>query len=223
MFMFYDLSPVRAELALSMVLALMLTGVILLCYRRRWIAVDTAGGFGILAGLALGVGNVIVQTELVAGASIADTDPTVLVTKDRTQVKEVFPYPKQMWTFDPALAGHDLVPYKSNGAKSMTLHPITDNPKVRNLTYQVRVKKASLFDTSGRWEAVLLPFNLDVDTWLEYQLYEFNEMHSKKAARFYNPLDTKQQAEFASMVEEFLKPHLEAMGGSLVSVSFSSQ
>ncbi len=92
---------------------------------------------------------------------------------------------------------------------SASVHPITDNPKVRGLKYAIEVEvldTRTFFglgygDKDGDWEAN----NRRISELVEYWLYEFNNAHSRDLAVFYNPFDVRQQQALETLLGEYLK------------------
>lgn len=103
---------------------------------------------------------------------------------------------------------------------AMRAHPITANPKVRNLAYQVDTRVVD-FNKFYRGRAVS-----QVDAGSELQhltrktLFEFNEQHSKELAAFYNPLDELQQARFGTLLTSFAQPILAEHGITIALTRF---
>lgn len=93
----------------------------------------------------------------------------------------------------------------------LVAHPITDNPKVRNLSCQVEIILPPLGDRS-QWNAMWVELQgKDPATYAKRLLYDFAEKRSRELSRFYNPLDDVQQQEFRFMVEDDLThPLLQA-------------
>lgn len=94
---------------------------------------------------------------------------------------------------------------------TMSLQPITPNPKVRKLSYKVVAEAAGtpeaalqVHELLGKWDSV--------DDCLRYHLYNFQEQKSTALGQFFNPLDSEQQRNFAELVLDFLSPLLERTG-----------
>lgn len=127
---------------------------------------------------------------------------TMLITSTG-EVKGVFPERTSIWRWDSRLDGTEWVSYaKRDESVRMSVSPITENPKVRGLTYEVTV------EILGSSESYLVLQEVTegkgIRHWLKDQLFEFNEAHSRDLAKFYNPLDEDQQDEFEEMVRSFL-------------------
>jgi len=102
--------------------------------------------------------------------------------------------------------------------------PITNNPKVRRLSYTVRVEIVDLHDyfnsiglkpkhgTNSLFTENAVIFQRTV----EYELYEFNNTHSKELAAFYNPLDRKQTADLAALLKQHINPKLVNSGLAII-------
>jgi hypothetical protein len=94
----------------------------------------------------------------------------------------------------------------------MHLKPITDNPKVRDLWYILKVKWCRTPEDMLALEKLLEQRKesgiSSIDTLLEYICYELHEAKSKEMAKFFNPRDSKQQKEFAGLVTEFFKGNI---------------
>jgi hypothetical protein len=93
---------------------------------------------------------------------------------------------------------------QSHFSVPMTISPITPNPKVRRIRYEVQ------FDSLGKPEEFLSLLKITekwghkADQMILYHLYEFNEKHSKEIAEFYNPMDGQQQQKFAALLTDYL-------------------
>lgn len=94
---------------------------------------------------------------------------------------------------------------------TMTAHPITENPKVREIHYTINVGPgndlASLerLRQSGLW-------NRSWETLVRRHLFDFNEQRSRELAVFSNPLRDEQQDGFEKLVHRYLATHLAPLG-----------
>lgn len=108
-----------------------------------------------------------------------------------------------------------------------SITPITSNPKVRRISYQVgaRIIDADKYlaaperrrgwmngGNANVWD--------DVKLILNYELYELNNSHSSELAEFYNPLDQIQQARFRKLVEGWFNERLGPKGILVTAGSF---
>lgn len=98
--------------------------------------------------------------------------------------------------------------------KTVSVTPITDNPKARKISYSVTI---DIFDLdlylkkhplSGE-PAILIN---EVNKRVEYELYEFNNAHSRELGELYNPLDPAQQAKLEELMDGFVTPRLMGEG-----------
>lgn len=104
---------------------------------------------------------------------------------------------------------------------TMKLCPITTNPKVRHLVYSVTTDahdSAQKFIKAMKG-AVAANFQ-DIQSWIKYLLYEFNEEHSRELATLYNPLDSEQQNKLGDMILAYMSSHFEPIGMKIKDVSF---
>jgi hypothetical protein len=105
------------------------------------------------------------------------------------------------------------------------VQPITDNLRVRRLTYEVMVAvedpkalfKAGVLQPHLKRSADVPRSDLDENSHLmsravRYYLYEFNNDHSKDLVRFYNPFDQGQRKELEAMLRSYLDPRLKQHG-----------
>lgn len=109
----------------------------------------------------------------------------------------------------------------------MAVTPITPNPKVRKLAYTVTVGTAvpdaafadflTVFGVPSKYS----PMDYQIRERVQFLLYEFNEVHSKELAAFYNPLDPQQQQKFTELLRQYLAVELAKMGLTLESATFS--
>ncbi len=107
-----------------------------------------------------------------------------------------------------------------------SLHPLTDNPKVRSFKYAITV------ETDGTPESIirinkelgtiddLNTLSVLVTRRLQYLQFEFNEKHSRELATFYNPLDEDQQKRFAQIAADFFTEPLAKVGVRIVRSQF---
>lgn len=123
--------------------------------------------------------------------------------------------------------GEWYLPYysKKHNAGS-AVNPITENPKVRPLQYQVKFDWS--MDPATRLKSYYFTKNLKIDgeqkvgfaQWIDYHLTEYNEKNSKHLARYYNKSSLKQQKEFKDEIVGYLTPMLEDSGIVIMDVSF---
>lgn len=100
-----------------------------------------------------------------------------------------------------------LLPCKAEEFKlGIAVSPITDNPKVRNLSYSLSftrpadVKAIIFTQKMGEdWQQI---FHDQILSWL----YEYNERNSKSLSHYYNPYSTDQQAKFQKQIKGYLEP-----------------
>ncbi len=88
-----------------------------------------------------------------------------------------------------------------------TVTPITENPKVRRLTYAVTSRVVDIkqyYSTIGVTEKV--------QETVQFHLYEFNNARSKELAEFYNPLDPAQRDRLQEIIKGFMDPRLAPYG-----------
>lgn len=96
----------------------------------------------------------------------------------------------------------------------ISLSPITDNPKVRNIGYIVNT---ATIDHQEFYERFLK--NADSESpgdFIGRNCYEFNEKYSGELGKLYNPLDKSQQENFSRMITTFLAPILDAEGAGII-------
>lgn len=103
--------------------------------------------------------------------------------------------------------------------------PITENPKVRQISYSVRIEIArpEVFfkKTPARWEMrEATEVRREVVNIAARWLYEFNEHHSKGLGELYNPLDEGQVSQLRKMVLPWLNEKLEPEGLRGIDVAF---
>lgn len=102
----------------------------------------------------------------------------------------------------------------------MVARPITNNPKVRELCYFVRLVSGGDIESCqkswqhGHW-------NGGDRANIETMLYDLNENRSSDLAQFWNPLRAEQQRAFQDLVGEVLAPSLEPLGLRVHEARFS--
>lgn len=116
--------------------------------------------------------------------------------------------------------------------KNMSVSPVTDNPKVRKILYDVQLRaRLSSEESFRQWFEFLtkdrrIPITDLEYMWacikkvLEYELYEFQNARSKEIAELYNPLDQKQQQKFEELVISFLSPTLKGLEVQPLEIAF---
>ena len=116
---------------------------------------------------------------------------------------------------------------------SVTIQPVTANPKVRRLVsiVEARITDPQLYVTT-------VPESLDSKGWtiprgglvigryvfvnqIESSLYEFHEKHSAELGKFYNPHDPRQQAEFRDLTISVVGPLVRRKGIEITAARFS--
>lgn len=115
------------------------------------------------------------------------------------------------------------VPEKPIVGSSVT--PITDNPKARHITYQVAVEMVNpeIFFQSltGRQNKTgLEEVTKEIQEVVKYQLYEFNNAHSRELAELFNPLDPSQVEKLNQMLLPWLNGKIGQQGLAATSVIF---
>lgn len=88
---------------------------------------------------------------------------------------------------------------------SSSVQPITENPKVRKLTYTVEIEIDPHYYFDGvKDEEEQSNKRNEAARKIKYWLYEFNNENSRKLARFYNPLDQWQASQLSIMLRNYL-------------------
>lgn len=107
---------------------------------------------------------------------------------------------------------------------AMHLQPITQNPKVRNLKYIIRLTvnqhpqmMLALEKVLGEWKSRGV---MSVSSLAEYLCYELHEEESVSMAKFYNPRDSGQQSSFSILVRSFFARKLDWNGPHRVEPQF---
>jgi len=142
-------------------------------------------------------------------------------------------FPEEVYYLVWDRAWRSIVKAQKKGAKIVSyafedhfftsrLNPITPNPKVRHLTFNVHARMGGSTDRLLRlWHFLPRPNSLGWQDALESELYEFSEANSQELATFYNPLDKVQQDRFYALVARALGPFLAKSGLMLDGASFS--
>ncbi|KKU43546.1 MAG: hypothetical protein UX60_C0022G0011 [Berkelbacteria bacterium GW2011_GWA2_46_7] len=142
--------------------------------------------------------------------------------------------------WDRRIAGNrviDLSPV--DFTTSRVLQPISSNPKVRLLHYDVTVEaigtpaarlaymaKFGGFDTDGTFAPRDNMVGVEWGSYekaadfISYSLYEFDEYNSRSLAEFYNPMDERQQERFVELLSSALNPQLGEFGLQVKSARF---
>lgn len=122
------------------------------------------------------------------------------------------------WRWDSRLDKYLLVDSTlQNMQATMAVRPITANPKIRDFSYEVKVSCGTPEKTAAFYKN---SHGLKPDQWLESQLFEFQEQHSKELAKFYNPVLEEQQDRFRHLLIRFLGPRLDTVKGRFNGTAF---
>jgi hypothetical protein len=105
----------------------------------------------------------------------------------------------------------------------MKVTPITSNPKVRSLSYDLTV--VPILTPAGIKNHQTLFFygktkERNQNNFVTSLLYDFNEEQSKELAKFFNPLKKEQQDGFKNLLEESMGEKLELVGLKIGSAKF---
>ena len=103
----------------------------------------------------------------------------------------------------------------------MRVAPITANPKVRDVIYQVVVAPIVTIEGVQQLVDQKLMDKQARDAFVRSLLYDFNNDHSTQIGELYNPCRAEQQDAFYQLVRGFLEPHLSPTGLKIVDASFS--
>jgi len=131
------------------------------------------------------------------------------------------------WEYEKLLDGVELLTVNPRYVKiDMHLRPITENPKVRDLFYNIVIEidktpeqHLALMEFLSKWRVRGVRYVQDV---LQFICYELNEEMSKELAKYYNPCDVEQQQKFKNIVVDFIRKRLEyQLPFTIKSVSFS--
>lgn len=137
----------------------------------------------------------------------------------KSELVATFPNECLIWKSDERMRGQVVSYDQVRKEVSLSVSPITDNPKVRKISYKVQVRAL------GKPESVIPHLEAlqgkKLSEWVKYYLYEFNDKKSKELAQFYNPLDDSQQYRFKRLIRDFLEPHLKNAHISLYDTHFS--
>lgn len=126
-----------------------------------------------------------------------------------------------LWYRNPLLNDQQIVYDKRFLSVPMKAR-ITENPKVRAFSYDVTVEILGSPEDAQKFyaHAYRTPGWLWETDWLRYDLYNFNDGHSKELAKFSNPLDPDQQRRFWNLVSSFLAADLSRASARLTRVHF---
>ncbi len=166
------------------------------------------------AGLIFGISfSVVTATKYVV---CGNHEGMILVNTDGTMQYE-YNCVDGAWKPDNVIE----VPRLNNGFDlKMSAHPITENPKVRNLKYFVTVKIIDLAKYFGKEDVARVLRDNDAEYWVRKTLYDFNEAKSPELGRFYNPLDKEQELQFRTLLHEFVNPQVAEHGLRVAFVKF---
>ena len=102
---------------------------------------------------------------------------------------------------------------------------VTENPKVRRIHYELfaRVKYPADFYIKEYRRSFSRENEADDELrkLVDYQIYDFNNIHSKELAQFYNPLDEEQNKQLKELLESYFNERLAEDGVEVVFQKFS--
>jgi hypothetical protein len=116
---------------------------------------------------------------------------------------------------------------------SGSVSPVTSNPKVRTIAYDVRlVADLASEEDFQKWfhflttvhHVTVVDFSdihSSIQRMLKFELYEFQNAHSQEIAEFYNPLDPAQQQKFHDLVFRFLQERLPGLSFQTEKITFN--
>ncbi len=194
--------------------------ILIIPHSRRWLKRFDVMITGCVAGLIMMAPMIfcaLAVVQPVLGRSVRISIPSQTVAEVNLDSW------KGWWRWDPrldkqknrwvSLAGWDQ-------RVTMKLSPITDNPKVRDLKYSIEWDLPADTDLAT-WNILIHELSGDdPQTYVQRQLYEFDEHNSRELAKFYNPLDEAQQTKFRQLVEGFMRPVFERTQLKLRKVRF---
>lgn len=144
---------------------------------------------------------------------------SAVVTADYKVIAEFKDW-QWVWKWDERLSKARVISYARRDLPvEMEVSPITDNPKVRQLRYNLVVRVGGSAYSAAAFDRQARGFKSETD-WLRKRLYEFNEQKSRELAKFYNPLEEAQQREFYWMVHEWIRDDLTQSGSTLERTEF---
>ncbi|PIZ99383.1 MAG: hypothetical protein COX77_01740 [Candidatus Komeilibacteria bacterium CG_4_10_14_0_2_um_filter_37_10] len=113
----------------------------------------------------------------------------------------------------------DFVQLPKNMIACSSVQPITDNPKVRTLKYEVGITVTDLNKLFYSPERLSHKTHYQayemVNGIVQYQLHEFNNINSKQLSLFYNPYEKEQLLALDSLIKNEINPLLAINGLSI--------
>jgi hypothetical protein len=187
------------------------------------------GGLGSLPFFLLGflLGGVIaaeitfLKTDVIYGHTI--------VLDDKGEVINEFQKGGEFWRkrWEKYCQGREVVDFAYYGISTeMKCAPITDNPKVREISYAVRASAYTsveefLIQRRRFGGGSACEVSRAAEEKIRELLYDFNNDHSRELATFSNPLRAEQQGKFQDLVFGYLQPFASENGITLKSAHFA--
>ena len=196
---------------------------------RKWLGWSNPGGAILFGAIALIFGLFFGFSRAVNPLG----EPIAIISHSNSVVATAGQNRDLVWSWDKRLRGNHVIDISPEMLEtiSMELQPITSNPKVRSLAYWVRVKapgtpvaRLKYLDRFKYLRNSAFPndfSNVHATEFVKFQLYEFDEHHSKELAMLYNPLDEKQQAQLLDLLRSSIGPVLQDVGLEVESAGFS--
>ncbi len=163
---------------------------------------------------------------------------TVIYSKITQKVEEVLDKVTYLRDTHPVLGESYLVTrIAESGSLRIVAHPVTSNPKVRDIICQLQLKVME--ETVAGFQRVIhfagedkfgraylsqpsyCESGLGWGDAVKSLLYDFIEVHSRDLAELYNPLNKEHQERFARLVHGFFDQRLAESGLTIESCTFS--
>jgi len=167
-----------------------------------------------------GIGSLLVSAIVCSWVGVVLVGSShMILDKDNTIVVDVNSWKNTLllWKSDERLEG-TIVSYASrNLTDTMTVRPITQNPRVHEIGYEVGVSIMGTPQSYFVYQKDLERIEItDQWLWLKYHLREFNADNSRDLAQFDNEYDDKQQEAFRDMMRKYF----DELGATLDKASF---
>lgn len=128
-------------------------------------------------------------------------------------------YERYLWKWDDRMDGGRVISYAANQAVyAMETSPITENPRVLPVRLVVSVERFGTVEAYVAHHEAIGDTALSV--WLESQMLDFYDVHSRDIAHWRNHYRQEQQEQCSELVRSFLEPRLARIGGRFKAAAF---
>jgi len=154
-------------------------------------------------------------------------DNEIRLINPDTTIKQTFIMRQSVWLwtgqYRRVMKNALLAPFSlSVQEAAIRVNPITENPKVREITLSARFRFGGDYEKSEALKATKAKLDKENEgDLIRYFLYEFAEQKSRELGAFYNPESTEQQTKFRELIISYMNEKTANLGLEIRYASFS--